>query len=173
VHRRVHYAELTASSRPGSSRGFDLREFRKASRERAVVPGTRLSDSPFAAPSTGCQVGFDDATRGELSSTISAQLLEWTGVSEPFYGRGRLGSRPDVGRSPRQESAALLLEDEKGSAEPQGRGERVGFDYSLVVYKVGEDQTACASVCLAVILSEHPVVSTTEHRSEDSGCTGV
>ena len=99
VHRRVHYAGLTASSRPDSSRGFDLRELRKASRERAVEPGTHLIGLPFAAPSTGCQVDFDDATRGELDSTISARLLEWTRVSEPFYRRGRLGSRRDVGRS--------------------------------------------------------------------------
>lgn len=101
VHRRAHYAGLESFSRLSSSRSFDLQELRKASRERAVVLGTHLIGLPFAATSTGCQVGFDDATRGELSSTISARLLEWTSISEPFYGRARLGARRDVSRSPR------------------------------------------------------------------------
>jgi len=52
-------------------------------------------------------------------------------------------------------------------------GGRVRVFCSLVVYKVRKDQMVCASVCLAAILSEHPVVSTTEHRSENSGCIGA
>lgn len=142
VHRRVHYAGLTASSRPGSSRGYDLRELRKASRERTVVSRTHLIGLPFAAPSTGCQVGFDDAARGELSSTISAWLLEWTRISEPFYRRGRLGSRPDVSRSLRSYCSKMRRAARCHRVGERGRGASVRWSFKGL-----EKSRWCARPC--------------------------